>query len=239
MLPSVEALSATCHCHPAAAPVPMMLDSLMFTALESAAVCCFEAGVFHAHFSTLLILTVLSWCHSSLILSAHSQRCVSRSFNMLAKPDCSLVLVRLAWQAVLSCRGRSCLTLKRTKPGTLSMLRHRGEAAMVRYHVRLGSPGCVALVLEALSLYSPFMVENRTAHPLLFRPIAVEGPEPPFQKLPPYSAAGLAAIATSDVQKVLNPFILAPSSLYGQTTIIGYGPSDEKSYISRNFQMSK
>lgn len=74
---------------------------------------------------------------------------------------------------------------------------------MVRYHVRMGSPGCVALVLEALSLHSPFLVENRTPHPLLFRPVALEGPEPPFQKLPPYSAAGLAAIATSDVQKVL------------------------------------
>lgn len=61
---------------------------------------------------------------------------------------------------------------------------------MLRYSVRVTSPGCVAMVLEAVSLRAPYLLENRTRHLLKFRPLAA--PDAPYQLLPPYSAAAFA-----------------------------------------------
>lgn len=64
------------------------------------------------------------------------------------------------------------------------------DALVLRYSVRVGSPGCVAMVLEAVSPRPPYLLENRTRHLLLFRPLAA--PDAPFLSLPPYAAAGFA-----------------------------------------------
>lgn len=61
---------------------------------------------------------------------------------------------------------------------------------MLRYSVRVASPGCVAMVLEAVSPRAPYLLENRTRHLLKFRPLAA--PDAPFQLLPPYAAAAFA-----------------------------------------------
>lgn len=61
---------------------------------------------------------------------------------------------------------------------------------MLRYSVRVSSPGCVAMVLEAVSPRPPYLLENRTRHLLQFRPLGAVNA--PFQSLPPYAAAGFA-----------------------------------------------
>ena len=64
------------------------------------------------------------------------------------------------------------------------------SAVVLRYSVRVTSPGCVAMVLEAVSPRAPYLLENRTRHLLKFRPLAA--PDAPFQLLPPYAAAAFA-----------------------------------------------
>lgn len=72
-----------------------------------------------------------------------------------------------------------------------------GPAALVlRYSVRVSSPGCVAMVLEALSPRPPYALENRTPHPLLFRAVGA-AKTAGFQQLPPYSSAGWAPPTTA------------------------------------------
>jgi hypothetical protein len=61
---------------------------------------------------------------------------------------------------------------------------------VLRYSVRVTSPGCVAMVLEAVSPRAPYLLENRTRHLLKFRPLAA--PDAPYQLLPPYAAAAFA-----------------------------------------------
>ena len=74
------------------------------------------------------------------------------------------------------------------------------EALVLRYSVRVGAPGCVAMVLEAVSTRPPYLLENRTAHLLLYRPLGAPGAA--FQPLPPYAATGFAPASTAAPHKV-------------------------------------
>ena len=77
------------------------------------------------------------------------------------------------------------------------------EVLVLRYSVRVVAPGCMALVLESLTSRAPYLLENRTPHPLFFRQAAT--PSLPYQELPPYAAAGFCWRLVSGLpQKVSN-----------------------------------
>jgi len=79
----------------------------------------------------------------------------------------------------------------------------QAEVLVLRYSLRMSAPGCTVLLLESLSRRNPYVLENRTPHPLTFRQVAA--PALAHQQLPPHSAAGFVWRSTSDtVQKVLN-----------------------------------
>ena len=71
---------------------------------------------------------------------------------------------------------------------------------MLRYSVRVDSPGSISMVLEAISQRPPYLLENRTPHPLFFRPLVAAATT--FQQLPPHSAAGYAPLVTGSPQMV-------------------------------------
>lgn len=76
---------------------------------------------------------------------------------------------------------------------------------MLRYSVRVAAPGCMALVLEAVEDRAPYQLENRTPHPLLYRPaLAPEPGQAPleFQPLPPWSCVGYAPAVPGGLQRV-------------------------------------
>ncbi len=81
-----------------------------------------------------------------------------------------------------------------------------GAALVLRYSVRVAAPGCVAMVLEALSLQSPYSLENRTPHPLLYRPAPAPAdagvPPADFLALPPYSSVGYAPMVAGALHRV-------------------------------------
>ncbi len=73
------------------------------------------------------------------------------------------------------------------------------EIKVLRYSVRVVAPGCMALVLESLTSRAPYVLENRTPHPLYFRQAATL----PYQELPPYAAAGFCwRLVSGQPQKV-------------------------------------
>lgn len=73
---------------------------------------------------------------------------------------------------------------------------------MLRYSVQVAAPGCAVLVLESLSQRPPYVLENRTPHPLYFRQVSTPAAHT-YQKLPPHSAAGFVWSTTSEAaQKV-------------------------------------
>ena len=75
------------------------------------------------------------------------------------------------------------------------------EIMVLRYSVSVVAPGCMALVLESLTSRPPYILENRTPHPLFFRQAAAASL--PYQELPPYAAAGFCwRQASSSPQKV-------------------------------------
>ena len=75
---------------------------------------------------------------------------------------------------------------------------------VLRYSVRLVAPGCMALVLESLTSRPPYVLENRTPHPLFFRQAAQ--PSLPYQELPPYAAAGFCwRLVSGSQQEVRRP----------------------------------
>lgn len=79
----------------------------------------------------------------------------------------------------------------------------QAELLVLRYSVQVAAPGCAVLVLESLSRRSPYVLENRTPHPLYFRQVST--PALAYQKLPPHSAAGFVWRTTSEAtQKVLH-----------------------------------
>lgn len=85
------------------------------------------------------------------------------------------------------------------------LCRDDGRAWVLRYSVRVAAPGCMALVLEAVEDRAPYQLENRTPHPLLYRPVLA--PEPgqapvEFQPLPPWSCVGYAPAVPGGLQRV-------------------------------------
>jgi len=87
------------------------------------------------------------------------------------------------------------------------------EIKVLRYSVRVVAPGCMALVLESLTSRAPYVLENRTPHPLYFRQAAT--PSLPYQELPPYAAAGFCwRLVSGQPQKVgrVGAMILAAST---------------------------
>ncbi len=94
------------------------------------------------------------------------------------------------------------------------------EVLVLRYSVRLIAPGCMALVLESLTSRPPYVLENRTPHPLFFRQAAQ--PSLPYQELPPYAAAGFCwRLVSGSPQEVLqSPVALAVKDV-GQDMVPG------------------
>jgi hypothetical protein len=62
------------------------------------------------------------------------------------------------------------------------------EVAVLRYTVMSVSPGCLTLVLESLSDRPPYVLDNRSSHPMLYH--QATSPALPYFVLPPYAAAG-------------------------------------------------
>lgn len=64
------------------------------------------------------------------------------------------------------------------------------EVVMLRFAIEARSTGCMHLVLESVSARAPYLLENRSSHPLHFRQAYIDGNL--WQALPQFSAAGYA-----------------------------------------------
>ena len=97
--------------------------------------------------------------------------------------------------------GRPCSTAKAFAARRSGTDDGEVEVLVLRYSVRLVAPGCLALVLESLTPRPPYVLENRTPHPLFFRQAALHSL--PYQELPPYAAAGFCwRLASGSPQEV-------------------------------------
>ena len=64
------------------------------------------------------------------------------------------------------------------------------EVVVLRWHVESRAPGCMHVILEAVSPRPPYLLENRSAQPLHYRQAGLPDLAP--LPLPPFSAAGFA-----------------------------------------------
>ena len=63
--------------------------------------------------------------------------------------------------------------------------------AVLRYSIELQHPGCMHIILENVSSSAPYLLENRSLHPLQYR--QADFPGIPYKPLPAFSAAGFVA----------------------------------------------
>lgn len=61
---------------------------------------------------------------------------------------------------------------------------------MLRFRAELRAPGCMHIILEAVSPRAPYLLENRSGQGLRYRQVGIA--DLPYLPLPPYSAAGFA-----------------------------------------------
>ena len=64
------------------------------------------------------------------------------------------------------------------------------EVVVLRFRTELRAPGCMHVVLEAVSPRAPYLLENRSDQILRYRQVGIA--DLPYLPLPPYSAAGFA-----------------------------------------------
>lgn len=87
-----------------------------------------------------------------------------------------------AWEL----RGRQIRPLRGGGPGAEGSA--AGAAVALRLRTQLRAPGCLHAVAEAVGGAPPYVLENRSGHPLRYRQAGAPGA--PFLPLPPFSAAG-------------------------------------------------
>ena len=61
---------------------------------------------------------------------------------------------------------------------------------VLRFRTELRAPGCMHVVLEAVSPRAPYLLENRSDQGLRYRQVGIA--DLPYLPLPAYSAAGFA-----------------------------------------------
>lgn len=64
------------------------------------------------------------------------------------------------------------------------------EVVVLRFRAELRAPGCMHVILEAVSPRAPYLLENRSGQGLRYRQVGIA--DLPYLPLPPYSAAGFA-----------------------------------------------
>ena len=64
------------------------------------------------------------------------------------------------------------------------------EVVVLRFRAELRAPGCMHVILEAVSPRAPYLLENRSGQGLRYRQVDIA--DLPYLPLPPYSAAGFA-----------------------------------------------